>query len=67
MEAKDLTYSPGLEDSKKEEKMESKGLTRRDFIRGAALTGVGAVAAACAPATVAPTEAPAEEPTKSQP
>jgi ABC-type branched-subunit amino acid transport system substrate-binding protein len=34
--------------------MDSKGLSRREFLRGAALTGVGLVAAACAPATAPP-------------
>jgi branched-chain amino acid transport system substrate-binding protein len=34
--------------------MDSKGLSRRKFLRGAALTGVGLVAAACAPATAPP-------------
>jgi branched-chain amino acid transport system substrate-binding protein len=46
--------------------MEDKGLTRRTFLHGAALTGVGLVAAACAPAatpTVAPTAAPTAAPT----
>jgi ABC-type sugar transport system substrate-binding protein len=42
--------------------MKAKGLTRREFVRGAALTGAGLAAAACAPAaTPAPTEAPAAE------
>jgi branched-chain amino acid transport system substrate-binding protein len=41
--------------------MDTKGLTRREFLRGAALTSVGLVAAACAP-TPAPTEAPVKEP-----
>jgi branched-chain amino acid transport system substrate-binding protein len=35
-----------------------KGLSRREFLRGAALTGVGVVAAACAPATAPPTPEP---------
>jgi branched-chain amino acid transport system substrate-binding protein len=35
-----------------------KGLSRREFLRGAALTGVGVIAAACAPATTPPTPAP---------
>jgi ribose transport system substrate-binding protein len=38
--------------------MKAKGLTRREFVRGAALTGAGLVAAACAPAPPA-TQAPA--------
>lgn len=47
--------------------MSSKGLTRREFLRGAALTGVGVAAAACgaAPApTAAPTQPPAAAPTQ---
>jgi branched-chain amino acid transport system substrate-binding protein len=40
--------------------MATKRLTRREFLRGAALTGVGVVAAACAPSPP-PTEAPAPE------
>jgi branched-chain amino acid transport system substrate-binding protein len=42
--------------------MASKGLTRREFLRGAAATGVGLTAAACgaAPAEVVPTAAPTE-------
>ena len=43
--------------------MNTKGLTRREFLRGAALTGVGLVAAACAPAAT-PTEAPTAMPVK---
>jgi branched-chain amino acid transport system substrate-binding protein len=39
--------------------MATKRLTRREFLRGAALTGVGVVAAACAPS---PTPAEAPEP-----
>lgn len=41
--------------------MSAKGLTRREFLRIAGITGVGAVAAACAP-TVAPTSAPSTAP-----
>jgi ABC-type sugar transport system substrate-binding protein len=44
--------------------MKAKGLTRRELLRGAALTGVGLAAAACAPGATpapAPTEAPAAE------
>ncbi|MBN1994294.1 MAG: amino acid ABC transporter substrate-binding protein [Anaerolineae bacterium] len=41
-----------------------KNLSRREFLQGAALTGVGLLAAACAPATPAPAEAPAEAPTE---
>jgi hypothetical protein len=44
----------------KEEKMGSKRLTRREFLRGAAITGAGLVAAACAPAAT-PTETPPPE------
>jgi branched-chain amino acid transport system substrate-binding protein len=40
--------------------MATKRLTRREFLRGAALTGAGLVAAACAPSPT-PTEAPAPE------
>lgn len=61
MDTKGLTRSPELDDEK-EKKMDAKGLTRREFVRGAALSGVGAVAAACAPATPAPSEAPTEAP-----
>ncbi len=43
-----------LED-KKEEKMSDKRISRRDFIRGAAVTGAGLVIASCAP------EAPAKD------
>lgn len=46
--------------------MGKKGLTRREFVRGAALASAGLVAAACAPAatpTAAPTEAPTKAPT----
>jgi peptide/nickel transport system substrate-binding protein len=39
--------------------MSQKRLTRREFIRLTTLTGVGAVLAACAPATTTPTQAPA--------
>ncbi len=42
--------------------MGKKGLTRREFVRGATLAGAGLVAAACAP-TPTPTEAPAATPT----
>lgn len=61
MDTKESTRSPEVEDEKEKE-MDTKSLTRRDFLRGAAVTGVGAVAAACAPATTAPTEEPTEEP-----
>ncbi|MDH4207355.1 MAG: amino acid ABC transporter substrate-binding protein [Anaerolineae bacterium] len=49
----------------KEEEMESKGLSRREFLAGAALAGAGVAAAACGtPApTAAPTTPPSEEPT----
>jgi len=43
--------------------MDTKGLTRRDFLRGAALASAGLVAAACAPAPT-PTAAPTATPTK---
>ncbi len=63
-----LTRSAKLEDNKEEE-MEKKSVTRRDFLRGtAAAAGAGLVAAACGPAATpppeAPTEAPAPTPTK---
>jgi branched-chain amino acid transport system substrate-binding protein len=60
-----LTRSPEVADEKEEE-MDTKGLTRRDFLTGAAVTGAGLVAAACAPAATPaaePTEAPTEAPT----
>jgi len=41
--------------------MDAKGLTRREFLRDAALAGVGLVAAACAP-TPSPTPAPTAPP-----
>jgi branched-chain amino acid transport system substrate-binding protein len=51
--------------------MDKKNLNRRDFIRGAAISSVGLVAAACAPSpapTTAPAEeAPAEEPAEEEP
>jgi len=62
MDTKGLTRFPELEDEK-EEKMDTKGLTRREFLRGAALTGVGLVAAACAPSPT-PVAAPTAAPTK---
>jgi branched-chain amino acid transport system substrate-binding protein len=46
--------------------MDKSDLTRREFLRGAALAGVGLAAAACGPtatSTPEPTEAPAAEPT----
>jgi branched-chain amino acid transport system substrate-binding protein len=65
MDAKDLTRFPGSED-KEEGKMDTKALSRREFLRGVAVTGAGLAAAACAPTatppaapTAAPTEAPA--------
>ena len=64
MSAKDLTRFPELE-NKKEEKMDTKGLTRREFLRDAALAGAGLVAAACGPSptpVAAPTEAPTPAP-----
>ncbi len=57
MDTKDLTRFPEPE-NKKEEKMDTKGLTRREFLRGAALTGVGLVATVCGPAPTS-TAAPA--------
>ena len=59
MDTKGLTRFPGLE-NKKEGKMDTKGLTRREFLRGAALTGAGLVAAACGPSPT-PVAAPTPE------
>ncbi len=64
MDTEGLTRSPEVQ-NKKEEEMDTEGLTRRDFLRGAAVTGAGLLAAACAP-TPAPT-APPEEPTEVPP
>jgi peptide/nickel transport system substrate-binding protein len=61
MSAKGLTRVPEPE-KKKEGEMDVKGLTRRDFLRGAALTGVGLAAAACG-ASPTPTTAPVAAPT----
>jgi branched-chain amino acid transport system substrate-binding protein len=55
MSVRDLTRFPELEE-KKEKKMDKKRLSRRDFLRGAALTGAGVAAASCGPAA---TETPA--------
>jgi branched-chain amino acid transport system substrate-binding protein len=71
MYEKGLSGSPEVE-YKKEEGMDSKkGLSRADFLRGAALTGAGLVAASCGPAatpapepTMAPTTPPEAEPTE---
>ena len=41
-------------EDKKEEKMSDKRISRRDFLRGTALTGAGLVIASCAPAPEAP-------------
>jgi peptide/nickel transport system substrate-binding protein len=57
MSAKDLSRFPEPE-KKKEGEMDVQGLTRRDFLRGAALAGVGLAAAACG-ASPTPTTAPA--------
>jgi ribose transport system substrate-binding protein len=49
--------------------MKAKGLTRREFVRGAALVGAGMAAASCAPAATpapAPTTAPVAAPTAEQ-
>jgi len=65
MDTKGLPRFPGLE-NKKEGKMDTKGLTRREFLRDAALAGAGLVAAACGPSptpVAAPTEAPTLAPT----
>ena len=43
--------------------MSTKSLTRREFLRGAALTGIGLVAGACTTSPGEPTEAPVEAPT----
>ena len=49
-------------EDKKEEKMKDKRITRRDFLRGAAVTGAGLVAASCAPAEEkTPTMAPKDK------
>jgi branched-chain amino acid transport system substrate-binding protein len=48
---------------KRRKEMDTKGLTRRDFLRGAALGGVGLAAAACG-ATPAPTPEPTAAPTE---
>lgn len=42
-------------------------LSRRDFLRSAAITAIGSLAAACAPATPAPTQAPAQAPAAQKP
>jgi branched-chain amino acid transport system substrate-binding protein len=44
--------------------MNTKRLTRREFLRGAALTGVGLVGAACVVPSPIPAEAPAAAPTE---
>jgi branched-chain amino acid transport system substrate-binding protein len=70
MDKSRLSCSPELEE-KKEEAMDSKDLTRREFLAGAAATGAGLVAVACGPAatppppepTAAPTTAPTKAPT----
>jgi ABC-type branched-subunit amino acid transport system substrate-binding protein len=56
---------PAEADKKKEEDMETKRLTRRQFLAGAAVAGAGVAASACGtPApTAAPTAPPSEEPT----
>ena len=59
MSAKDLSRFPEPK-NKKEEKMDTKGLTRREFLRDAALAGAGLVAAACGPPTP-PVAAPSPE------
>jgi peptide/nickel transport system substrate-binding protein len=61
MSAKGLTRFPEPE-NRKEGEMRKQGLTRRDFLRGAALTGVGLAAAACG-ASPTPTTAPVAAPT----
>jgi ABC-type branched-subunit amino acid transport system substrate-binding protein len=48
MSKEDLIRFAG-KDTDKEERMDDKRLTRRDFLRGAAVTGAGLVAASCAP------------------
>lgn len=70
MSAKRSTGFPEIEHNKEEEMDNKKSLTRADFLRGAALTGAGLVAASCAqPATptagptAAPTAAPTAKPT----
>jgi ABC-type branched-subunit amino acid transport system substrate-binding protein len=62
MHAEGLSRFAELEDKEGEE-MDKKHLTRRNFIRGAAVSGAGLVAAACGqPAT--PSPEPPPEPTK---
>lgn len=46
----------------KEEEMGTRSFSRREFLRGAALTGVGLAAAACVPVAPPPASAPAEAP-----
>jgi len=64
MDTKGLSRFPEPK-NKKEEEMDTKGLTRREFLRDAALAGAGLVAAACGPSptpVAAPTEAPTAAP-----
>ena len=61
MDTKDLTNVP--EEEGKEEETGLGNLTRRNFLRSAALTGAGLVAAACTP-TATPTDEPVDVPTE---
>ncbi|MCJ7619563.1 MAG: ABC transporter substrate-binding protein, partial [Anaerolineae bacterium] len=62
MSAKRSTGFPEIEHNKEEEMGKKKSVTRADFLRGAALTGAGLVAASCG--TPVPTAAPTAAPTK---
>jgi branched-chain amino acid transport system substrate-binding protein len=53
-----------IRNSARGKKMNTKRLTRREFLRGAALTGVGLVGAACVVPSPIPAEAPAAAPTE---
>jgi branched-chain amino acid transport system substrate-binding protein len=65
MDREGLTGSSEAEDKREEEMEDKKGLSRADFLRGAALTGAGLVAAACTtPPAAEPTAPPEPEPTK---
>ena len=62
MDTKDLNRDLELENNREEEMdaKDPKGITRRDFLRGTAVAGVGVAAAACAPAATPPAEPTAE-------
>jgi branched-chain amino acid transport system substrate-binding protein len=70
LSAKGSIGFPEIEQKKEEEMGKKKSVSRADFLRGAALTGAGLVAASCgtpappaAPTTAAPTAAPTKAPT----